>query len=192
MFNDRGQNFPSFGNYRCPRCGRTWHSNRALVNVSQRCSSCGANVQPFNLQNLYVYTCRECDRRWESGYVPNGIRCSHCESSILILPLNRDNPDDRALIREHDRRQPASQDQRMISRPSPPFESSQRTDSSMVIGNGQREIDSNHGRRSDSHSSLNQLAQPYIRDRETQNSLLICCLLIVCVIIWFLPRQTRT
>ncbi|CAF1173686.1 unnamed protein product [Adineta ricciae] len=183
MFNDRGQNFPSSGDYRCSRCGRTWNSNRALANVSQRCPSCGANVQPCNLRNLYVYICRQCDRRSEAAYAPNGIRCSHCESSVLILPLNRDDPDDRALIREHDRRQSSTQNQRTISQPSSPFESSRRTDSSMLIRSGERQIDLNHSRRPASRPSVNQPAEPYINDRIHHDLGFICCLVIVFVFV---------
>lgn len=101
MPTELGKQYPCFGDYKCPRCHKKWQSSRAWADYGQECKFCATKVMASNLQKLFVYICNNCNARWNWAYEHQGLMCKKCTSSVLVLPLDRDNHRDRKYIRAH-------------------------------------------------------------------------------------------
>ncbi len=101
MATELGKTYPCFGEFQCPRCRKKWQSSKAWADYGQECKSCSIKVMPSELQKLFVYICSYCQAKWNWAYKPRGLKCKRCSSSILVLPLDRENYQDRQYIKAH-------------------------------------------------------------------------------------------
>ncbi|XP_033101424.1 zinc finger CCHC domain-containing protein 24-like [Anneissia japonica] len=42
----------AFGNFKCPKCNRTWSSANSWANMGQECKTCRINVYPYHQEEL--------------------------------------------------------------------------------------------------------------------------------------------
>ncbi|CAF1409082.1 unnamed protein product [Adineta steineri] len=101
MTEELGKKYPCFGEFKCPRCKKKWHSINTWADYGQQCKSCSTTADPYNLQRLYVYICDSCNAKWKWAYVEEGMECIECSSSILAVPLDQRNRTHRKFIRAH-------------------------------------------------------------------------------------------
>ncbi|XP_014673499.1 PREDICTED: uncharacterized protein LOC106813789 [Priapulus caudatus] len=88
-----------FGEYKCPKCKRTWMSANSWANMGQECNKCHTNVYPHKQARpkgegltphqdeercFGEYKCPKCKRRWMSGnsWANMGQECNKCNINV--------------------------------------------------------------------------------------------------------------
>lgn len=70
-----------YGDFRCPKCNKTWSSGNSWADMGQECKTCRINVYPYAQKPLEprIKSDSDDDERYDSGKPHRQDLCEKCK-----------------------------------------------------------------------------------------------------------------